>query len=154
MNGRLEGIYIADHSGGAPRAAADATLVPGKGIVGDRNFSEEGIAPEKELTLVEAEQVAAFNSRTGMQIAAADVRRNLVTSGVDLNRLVGCAFSIGDVIAEGIELCEPCATLGRCLATENVPAARVVAEFAHRAGLRARIVQGGVIRAGDAIATQ
>jgi MOSC domain-containing protein YiiM len=79
------------------------------------------------------------------------LRRNLLTSDVDLAALVGRRFRIGDVEAEGLELCEPCATLGRLLSTQDVAPKRVIAELLHRAGLRARIVTSGVVRAGDSI---
>jgi MOSC domain-containing protein YiiM len=152
MTGTLVSIFVAERSRARPREIFEAQLVAGKGIVGDRTYREEGVAaPDKELTLVESEQVDGFNRRTGLGAPYWSLRRNLVTRGVDLPALVGRRFRIGDVEAEGLELCEPCSTLGRLLSTQEIPPKRVIAELLHRAGLRARIVTSGVVRAGDGI---
>ena len=104
-----------------------------------------------ELTLIEAEQIAHFGATTGVTIGASDTRRNLVTEGVDLNALEGKQFNIGGVRVEGVELCEPCATVGRILATEEISAAQVVKTLTGRGGLRARILSDGTIKVDDPI---
>jgi MOSC domain-containing protein YiiM len=151
MSGKLLSIFVAEKPFAKLQAVAEATLVSGKGIVGDRCFREHGASPEKELTLVESEQVDGFNERTGLDIPYWGLRRNLLTAGISLPELVGKRFRVGDVEAEGIELCEPCSMIGKLLSTDEVAPKRVIAEFAHRAGLRARIVTSGVIRPGDDI---
>ncbi len=80
-----------------------------------------------------------------------DPRRNVVTRGIALHELVGREFRVGNAVVFGIELCEPCATLGRLLSTAEVSPAAVVAAFAHRAGLRGRIASGGTVQPGDAV---
>src|SRR5690606_2913606 len=139
MSGRLLSIFVADRPFADIRSITEAMLVSGKGIVGDRCYREDGNSPAKELTLVESAQVDAFNDRTGLRILHSSLRRNLLTVGVDLTSLVGKRFRVGEVEAEGIELCEPCSIVGRLLATEEVKPKRVIAEFLHHAGLRARI---------------
>ena len=101
--------------------------------------------------MIAAEEVERFNRETGLEIDAGDPRRNVVTRGVALDELVGGQFRVGETTLLGVELCEPCATLGKRLASPDVSAAQVVAAFAHRAGLRARIVAGGRIAAGDRV---
>ena len=75
-------------------------------------------------------------------------RRNLTTRGVRLNDLVGKEFWIGDVLALGIELCEPCTHL---VALTGKP---LIKPLAHRAGLRADLLTTGRISVGDRIAVK
>ena len=56
---------------------------------------------------------------------------------------------------QGLELGEPCKFLaGRLLSTlpaDSTTAPKLIAGLTHRAGLRARIVAGGIVRTGDPI---
>ena len=133
------------------RSVASATLIAGAGIRGDRNFDGRAVH-DQQITLIDASEIERFNRETGLAIEHGAPRRNAVTRGIALNALVGKRFSVGQTTLVGVELCEPCATLGRRLARDDVTPAMVVAAFAHRAGLRARIDVGGVIRTGDPVA--
>jgi len=151
---RIEHIYVASRSGDPMRALARAELIAGCGIRGDRNFTEgNATAPpnDAQITLIAAEEIERVCRETGLRIDWGDPRRNVVTRGVALHELVGREFRVGNALVTGVELCEPCATLGRRLATPEVPAAAVAAAFAHRAGLRGRITSGGAIAPGDAV---
>ena len=99
--------------------------------------------PDRELTLIEAEEIDAFNKSAGTTFGYGAFRRNVVVSGIRLNDLVGKTFKTGDIALEGIRLCEPCKYLGACLVPE------VQTKMAGRAGLRARIVVGGLLAVGD-----
>ena len=72
-------------------------------------------------------------------------RRTVLTSGIDLNALVGVSFTVGEVACEGVELCEPC--LGLAKLTEF----GVLRGLVHRGGLRADIVSDGEIAVGDSV---
>ena len=144
-------IHVAPQRGGPTVALDRATLVPGRGIEGDHHHARPSGDPASEVTLIEAETVAAFNEGTGLLIEASATRRNIVTEGLDLNALVGSRFRIGDALLEGIEPCDPCASLGRRLATALVPAPSIVRELADRGGLRARVVEGGTVTPGTQI---
>jgi hypothetical protein len=149
--GSLVDIYVAA-TAGAPMQRLDAIeLVPGKGIVGDRYFFGTGTysprvqKPSHEVTLIEAEEIESFNTRYGTGVRADDLRRNLVTRGIRLNDLVGTTFSVGDVVLKGIKLCEPCDYIARRTRGEVLPG------LAHKAGLRAAVLVGGVARTGDPV---
>lgn len=129
----------------------EATLVAGKGIVGDRNYNEEGAIDEEQFTLIERENVAHFVETTGLDIATINTRRNVATEGIALNELVGKEFSVGDVRLKGIDLCHPCDYLSGLLATETVSKTDVLKGLAGRGGLRAEILSGGTVRIGDEI---
>ena len=131
-----------------------AELVAGCGIRGDRNFRPIELDAEPhdaQITVIAAEEIDRFRRETGLGIGAGDPRRNVVTRGVALHELVGRKFRVGAAVVSGVELCEPCATLGRLLATSQVPPADVVRAFTHRAGLRCRINDSGTIEPGDRV---
>ena len=69
-------------------------------------------------------------------------RRNVLTSGIDLNSLIGREFEIGGVRFRGSEECTPCAWMDAAIA----PGAE--RRMRGRGGLRARIVTDGVLRVG------
>jgi hypothetical protein len=151
----VAGSVVSIHTGaraGQPLSSRhEVLLVPGRGIVGDRYFSGEGRFspatqdPDHEVTLVELEQVAHLNAAAGLALQPGDLRRNVVTAGVALNDLVGAEFTLGEAVLRGIRLCEPCRHLAS-LTHESV-----LRHLVHRAGLRAGIVRGGVVRVGDAV---
>jgi MOSC domain-containing protein YiiM len=152
MSGQVVAVYIAARAATEPQEAEAVTLEAGRGIVGDRYHARAGTFSAKlkdkgdwQATLIELEEVERFNASHGAALGAGSFRRNIVTSGVRLNDLVGRQFAIGDAVLEGVRLCEPCAHLGSFLGKQ------VVTGMAHRAGLRARILTGGTIQAGDVV---
>jgi len=155
MHGNVVSIHIAETSGGELFPRDSAELVAGAGIRGDRHFSPDGSSPDSAITLVEAEQVEVFNELTGLHIAPHDTRRQVVTTGVALNDLVGVRFRVGDVELEGVELCAPCSHLAEMLRRQHqittISAGELIRGLAHRAGLRARILSDGKIRVGDLV---
>jgi MOSC domain-containing protein YiiM len=126
----------------------------GKGIVGDRYYSETGKnrsnykgQPDWEITLVEAEAIEEFNANTGNQFHESDLRRNLVTRNIRLNDLVGKHFQINGTKFYGVQLCEPCASLQKRLGV------RILPDLVGRGGLRAQILGNGNLTVGDALET-
>ena len=113
--------------------------VAGKGLEGDRHFHAGGAAPGQALTLVAAEAVEDVGLRSG------ETRRQVTVRDVDVNSLVGKRFRVGEVECFGVELCEP------CLHLESMTRPGIIKELAHRAGINADILVGGIIRVGDAI---
>jgi MOSC domain-containing protein YiiM len=146
----IELICVAARAGEPVVSVESLSLVAGKGIVGDRNYGRHKY-PGQNLTLIEAEEIERFNREYHTAIALSATRRNLITRGVRLNQLVGREFRVGAVIVRGVELCEPCAGLGKQLAGERLSAAQVVKAFTHRCGLRTDILTSGVIHRGDVV---
>jgi MOSC domain-containing protein YiiM len=143
----IERIYFAGNPGEPQIEAQSIDVVVAKGILGDRYFAsiEE---PAQNITLVEAEEIEAFCAETGRQLDMSCTRRNLVSRGIHLNDLVGKEFMIGTVRLRGVELCEPCRSLGKRLASSNLTAAAVVKRLVGRGGLRADILCSGSIAVG------
>ena len=152
MTGKVISIYIASGAAAPMQSLPKAQLVAGRGIIGDRYYSRTGTfsdkekhRPSQEITLIESEQIDYFNRTTGLDLDYGAPRRNMVTRGINLNNLVGVNFRVGEVTLEGIKLCEPCNHLAKLVAGEVLPL------LVHRAGLRARIVTGGIVRLTDTV---
>lgn len=147
--GVVESIYIASTATGPTRALDAVLAIPGVGLEGDRyalklgTFNKPG--PDRELTLIEAEAIEALSREDGIELAAGDARRNIVTRGVALNHLVGKEFTIGEVRIRGIRLCEPCGHL------QTLAGKPIIKGLIHRGGLRAQILSEGTIHAGDEV---
>ena len=146
----LEQLYTSPRPGALQVAHQRAVAVAGQGLEGDRYFGRCAHRGDN-LTLVAAEEIEAFLQELGRPYEASVTRRNLVTRGVTLNGLVGVEFSVGAVRLRGVELCEPCLSLGWALARAQVSAAAVVARLVGRGGLRADVLSSGVIARGDRI---
>jgi len=142
-------ILTAGSPSAPPMPQPAVRAVPGRGLEGDRyyegigTFSPHPPKPDYEVTLIQREHVEAFASSAGLAFSARDARRNLVTSGVDLNGLVGRDFRVGEVLLRGIRLCEPC----NYLAKQTTP--EILKGLVHKGGLRAQILSEGWIRVGD-----
>lgn len=101
------------------KSIAEATLIAGKGIDGDCYFTGKGqfsfVAQDAdhEVTLIQSEQVCYLNAQTGAALFAGQFRRNIITSVVDLNELVGKEFKLGKVTLCGMRLGEPYKYLAR-----------------------------------------
>ncbi len=139
MPGSVERIHIAAAESELP-TAVEAVEVTADGVVGDR------YGQSRDLTLIEAEALEGLREDTGIELSAAEVRRQVLTRGIRLNDLVGEHFTVGGVECVGQELCEPCAHL------QGLTQMGVLRGLVHRGGLRADIVSGGRIAVGDAVA--
>ena len=148
----VEAIHLASDRGRPTRSIGSVRAVPGVGLEGDRyarglgTWGRRGArGPGRDLTLIEAEEVERLALDFGIELAPGESRRNVTTRGVRLNELVGRRFRIGDVVCEGVRLCEPCTYL------EDVTGKALREPLLHRAGLRADIVTTGTIAVGDPI---
>lgn len=149
----LEAIFIAAASGAPMRRVESARAVAGRGIEGDRYFvgarqSQGRQRKGGDLTLIAGEVLDEVRAH-GMRIDGGLSRRNLLTRGVELDRLVGRRFRVGKVVLEGTSICEPCLEL-----TKGCDDPGVLTALVHRGGLRAAIRVGGELRVGDRLAVE
>ena len=146
----VEAIHIAPVAGAPMEAVERIRAIAGSGLAGDRYATATGhysgdTKVDRDITLIEAEEIEALAARTGVVLRGGETRRNVTTRGIRLNDLVGRRFRIGPVACEGTRLCEPCVYLSELLGKPMVP------EMVHRAGLRARILADGEIGRGDEV---
>src|SRR5215211_1496337 len=138
MPGLVEAIHVSPEYEQLPEGV-DSVEVTVDGVRGDRYFGA------KNLTLIEAEAIEGLQADTGIELTAAESRRQVLTRGVSLNDLVGKRFTVGEVECVGEEWCEPCSTL------QSLTHPGVLRGLVHRGGLRADIVRGGRIAVGDRV---
>jgi len=143
VSGRVEGIFIGPKYE-LPEPVESVRAFAGRGLEGNRYFFDRDAPPGRALTLIAAEALAD-GAQSGIDLGAAESRRNVLTRGIDLNALVGERFRVGDVECLGVELCEPCTTL------EKLTRPGVIKAYVHRAGLNADILTDGEISVGDAV---
>jgi MOSC domain-containing protein YiiM len=142
----IKAIFIAKERNGIIEAPPSASLVPGKGIVGDRYFLDANRpSPDCEVSFIESENIDAYNRAHPNRIEYWQPRRNVLTQWVDLNALVGKVFHVGECAFEGIMPCEPCALF------QKRTSPNALKWFLGKGGLRARILSQGMIRIGDAL---
>jgi MOSC domain-containing protein YiiM len=136
MAGTVEGIHISPEFERLPEPV-EAIEVTAEGVRGDRHFGR------RNLTLIEAEALEGLFEDNGVELSAAESRRQVLTRGVRLNDLVGRRFRVGEVECVGEQWCEPCNHL------QGLTRPGVLRGLVHRGGLLADIVRGGRIGVGD-----
>ncbi len=112
----------------------------GSGLVGDRYFNHK---PDYkgQITFFEWETFVRIREEFAVpHLVSSDFRRNVITSGLDLNGLIGIEFELQGVRFLGTEEARPCHWMNR-----------VIAEGAKEAlegsgGLRAKILSDGRLR--------
>ncbi|RBY93601.1 sulfurase [Blastococcus sp. TF02-8] len=132
------------------RRVPSGRLRPGVGLEGDRYALGGGTWAqypdlEKQLTLIDADDVAAVAAEVGAELSPGDTRRNLVTSGIALPSLVGGWFAVGDALLFGMKRCPPCTHL------ERLTGLKLVKAMVHRGGINAAVFGGGTVTEGAVV---
>jgi len=143
--GEVVEIGIANKKGNQIQNVDKVEVLKGKGLLDDRNFSENN-HKERQVTLIEIENINYFNNISKTNIPPLNFRRNIVTKNVRLNDLVGKEFFVGKIKLKAHDLCRPCKNLQDKLKQNNF-----VREFLHKGGLRCEILTSGKINVGDII---
>lgn len=152
MDGLVEHIFTTTGAGQPMTRHDEAVAVAGKGLEGDRYADGIGYYSARplpgggrELTLIEAEILESLAPEHGIDFAPHECRRNVVTRGVRLEALIGKQFRVGELLCEGVRICEPCTYI------EGLTGKMVNEPLVHRGGLRANILRGGTLRVGDVV---
>jgi MOSC domain-containing protein YiiM len=150
MPGSLREIWLTPTAAAPMRRVPSARLVVGAGLEGDRYALGGGTWAEypdleKQLTLIDAGDVAAVAREVGADLSPGDTRRNLVTTGLALPSLVGGWFAVGEALLFGMKRCPPCTHL------ERLTGLKLVKAMVHRGGINAAVFAGGPIREGDVV---
>ena len=150
-------IYICPEAGAPMIGQREVILQAGIGIVGDRYALGKGVWSGRKtgkidhvtfISLDEIVKASLFLAQAGSPIFLAhETRRNFVTWDVDLNSLVGKEFSFGEVRFRGTELADPCKRPSALVKKKDFHIA-----YKGRGGLRAEVLNDGVIKVGDLFA--
>jgi MOSC domain-containing protein YiiM len=129
------GVRVARH---APLQAMQTVIARhGEGLEGD-HYSRRG--GNRQVTLIQRESLRAIASHLGLDdVSPLDLRRNIVTEGINLHALKERRFRIGDAVLEASGECHPCSRMEE---TFGVGGYNAVRGFG---GITARVVEGGVI---------
>ena len=141
--GTVRAICISPARGTEKRPVEAGVFVRGFGIEGDAHAGHW----HRQVSLLSCERVADFNSRGG-GVADGDFGENVLVEGIDLRRLpVGSLLKSGDVVLRITQIGKDCHSdcairrrTGDCI----MP----------REGVFAEVLEGGAIRAGDAMAAE
>jgi len=148
-NGSVVNLFIAPKSAGPMIPVPQVRALADRGLEGDRFFRESWAAakrPDKAVSLIEAEVLEMAASEYQVTIAGDQTRRNIITRGVPLIKLLDREFMIGTVLMRGIRLFEPCAHLEKVSQISGIFRA-----LDNRSGLKAAILSDGVIQIGDSV---
>ena len=129
----------------APLALLDRVeMVAGYGLAGDHYASKNN--GKRQVTLIQAEHLEVVAKLLGKpEVRSEWVRRNILVAGINLYALRDRRFQIGDALLEGTGTCDPCSRMEEVLGAGGYNAMR------GHGGIIARIVDGGMIRLGDAV---
>ena len=150
MTGRVLELWTAPEAAAPMVRSASVQAVAGVGLAGDRYALGGGTwaaypLQEKQVTLIDADEVAAVAADAGVPLTPGMTRRNVVTRGIALPSLVGRYFAVGEVLLFGTKRCPPCTHL------ERLTGFRVVKALAARGGVNAAVFVGGTVAEGDAV---
>lgn len=129
--------------GDHPIVAADSVdCVAGQGIRGDRFFAYEDNY-KGQITFFSLEVHRDLCRQLGVDAdrkSTSIYRRNAITSGVDLNRLIGRDFELQGIRFHGTEECSPCYWMNHAFGAGAEVALK------GNGGLRAHILSDGTLR--------
>lgn len=154
ISGQLKAIYLRPARGIDCIAAQHTEAIAQKGLAGDRASSTPSRNPlgsNRQVTLIQAEHIAVISSFIGTPVDAAKLRRNLVVSGINLLAAKSLfkdqvmQIKIGEVILQVTGPCEPCSKMETILGGGGYNAMR------GHGGVNAKIIQGGMLKIGDAV---
>ena len=141
--GRVEWIGLRLARRGPIETVEAAELDPAEGLVGDRYAGRSGT---RQVTLLQAEHLPAIGAFLGGPPATpAQLRRNLLVSGLNLLAVREGRLRIGTALLQMTGPCHPCSRMEEELGPGGYNAVR------GHGGLTARVLEGGTVRLGDVV---
>lgn len=149
MSGCVTALYIVEEAGQPMLAVNEVKTIAGVGLEGDRYAKQAGTwsqrSPDRDLTLIDTAALELLETEYGIKLEPGEHRRNIETSGIDLQKLIGKTFTIGAVRLLAIRVCNPCAYL------EELTGKKGLLKGMMNSGLFVRILSDGTIAVGDPI---
>ena len=146
MTGTVEAVFIAGKGGDPMQQLEEVEAVVDRGLRGDRYMERTGYwtdVDECQVTLIQGETLDRISEVT---VDSGEHRRNIVTRGIDLMKLVGKRFQVGEAELIFDRPRPPCGYI-----QTNTQRGMTKALGGFNGGICARVLTGGMIRAGDSI---
>lgn len=141
-------LYITANAGLPMGRVEHAIAVAGRGLVGDRYYSDKGHwsgTDECEVTIITQERIDDIEERWGVKVQDGQHRRNIVTSNLSIESLVGRRFRIGSATFGYERPRPPCAYI------TMISEPGMAKALGRDAGICVRCITGGEIHQGDEI---
>ena len=145
MSGEVVTVHTVRERNGVAEALAVAGVRSDYGLEGDWR-SRRG--SERQVTLIDEESLLAAGERLGYPVPPGASRRQVTVRGLPLRDVLGRTLRVGEVLLAVTGPCDPCEQMNRTIG----PGARAALEG--WGGVCARVLEGGTLRPGDAIAVQ
>jgi len=141
--GKILAVCLSEQKGTPKTSVGRARLVENHGLEGDAHAGEG----HRQVSLLPCEQIELFREK-GAEVADGDFGENLVVRGIDFKSLpLGALLECGEALLEmtmiGKECHSPC-HIGQRMGDCIMP----------REGVFARVLRGGLVRAGDEVTVQ
>lgn len=142
--GTIISINLSEHKGTVKLPVAEAEIRTDWGIVGDAHAGHW----HRQVSLLSLENFQQFQQDSGCQLEFGAFGENLLVQGLPLEKMqVGdrlysgtCCLEITQIGKECHKSCAIRQRVGKCIMPQK--------------GIFAKVIQGGVIRTGDAICTE
>jgi MOSC domain-containing protein YiiM len=146
--GRVDAVVLRPARGATARSVPEVRAIADTGLEGDRHRGGR-----RQVSLIQAEHLPVIAALQGLTfVDPALLRRNLVISGINVAAMKSplpqqpLLFRVGEAVLEILADCTPCSRMEEALGPGGYNAMR------EHGGMVARIVEGGMIRVGDAVA--
>ena len=139
--GQVVAICLSEARGTPKQCLNEALLIGGLGLKGDAHAGDW----HRQVSVLPEERILAFRE-SGAEVGFGDFGENLVIRGVDWRTLaVGDSFRVGGAVLELTQFGKECTS--RCRIYDAMGDC-----IMPRHGMFARVVEGGTVRVGDAVA--
>ncbi|AFZ51902.1 MOSC domain-containing protein [Dactylococcopsis salina] len=138
-DGRIEAIWIKRFKRGPMDAVPEATMIKGRGLVGN---ADQGT--RRQVTIIDAAVWEQVMAELGVEIDPSQRRANLMLRGVDLAYSRKRILQLGDCRVRIFNETKPCERM------DEVKSGLQKALYDHwRGGAFGVVIDGGVLRVGD-----
>jgi MOSC domain-containing protein YiiM len=149
MKGVVEGIFVTGEGSAPMERVEEVRTIEGCGIEGDRYCAGTGFWTRYgdvcQVTLIEGEDLDHIEAELGIRVKDGQHRRNIITRGIRLLELRRKRFRVGETLLEFDRSRPPCRHV------QDLSEPGMTRALKGRGGVCARVIEGGVIRAQDAI---